>query len=116
MGGNLRALRGLAVGVVLAGCAIGLASPASAELVDGTYQETFEGGSSSTTKVVTSCGSGCKLVRAANGTTFEFHLQGNTWTATAPSGASVVTINNDTLAGALDTGGMVSNFQWVKIG
>lgn len=33
-------IRGFALGVVLAGCALGLASPASAELTDGTYQMT----------------------------------------------------------------------------
>ena len=75
-------LRGLAAGVVLAGCAVGLASPASAELTDGTYQLTWAGDPApSKGLVVTSCGEGCKhtqMVGAAE--PVDFHLQGNIWT------------------------------------
>ena len=92
-------LRGLAAGVVLAGCAVGLASPASAELTDGTYQLTWAGDPApSKGLVVTSCGEGCKhtqMVGAAE--PVDFHLQGNIWTPV--DAAAPVTIDNNTLAG-----------------
>jgi hypothetical protein len=93
-------IRGLAVGAVLAGRAIGLASPASAELTDGTYQMTYlvDPGPPDTI-VITSCGAGCKHWQM-NGpyTAVEYHLQGDTWTAPSPDGP--MTVDNNTLAGS----------------
>lgn len=102
MNRNDRAIRGLVVGGVLAGCAIGLAGPASAELTDGTYQLTYvaDGGPPPRPMVVTSCGDGCKhtqIVGPYNAS--EFHLQGDTWTAPSADG-SLMTIDNNTLAGS----------------
>ena len=98
-------IRGLAAGVVLAGCAIGLASPASAELTDGTYQLTYLAapGPAPKTIVVTSCGDGCKrsqIVGPFNAV--EYHLQGDTWTAPSLDGFPK-TIDNNTLAGSANT-------------
>jgi major membrane immunogen (membrane-anchored lipoprotein) len=98
-------IRGLAVSVVLAGCAIGLASPASAELTDGTYQLTYSAdpGPAPKTIVVTSCGDGCKLSQIVGPyNAVEYHLQGDTWTAPSADG-SVMTIDNNTLAGTANT-------------
>ena len=98
-------LRGLAVGAVLAGCAVGLAAPASAELTDGTYQLTYVAnpGPPPRTIVVTSCGDGCKHAQIVGPyTATEYHLQGNTWTAPAADG-SLMTIDNNTLAGSANT-------------
>ncbi len=102
MSGNHRAFRGLAVGVVLAGCAIGLASPASAELTDGTYQANYELAGVHPW-VVTSCGDGCKNVQWDNGErtgTDTYYLNGNIWTTGAPRDEinNVKTIDNNTLA------------------
>jgi hypothetical protein len=99
MSGNHRALRGLAVGVVLAGCAIGLASPASADLTDGTYTMTYlsQPGPAPATLVVTSCGTGCKQVQLGSYAPLEYRLEGNTWTA------GDKTIDNSTLAGQVNT-------------
>jgi hypothetical protein len=93
--------RGLAVGVALAGAAVGLASPASAELTDGTYEMKYLAvpGPPPITVVFTSCGDGCKSSQVVG--PYEplvFHLQGDTWTATRPNG-SLETFDNNTLAG-----------------
>jgi hypothetical protein len=101
MSGNHRAVRGLAIGVVLAGCAIGLAGPASADLTDGTYQMTYlaDPGPPPATIVFTSCGDGCKSSQVVGPyDAQDFHLQGDTWTAPRPNG-SLETIDNNTLVG-----------------
>ena len=106
--------RGLAVGVVLAGAAVGLASPASAELVDGTYQLRYLVDPSPTpdTVVVTSCGAGCKRVQISGPyAPSDYHLQGNTWTAASEAG-SPITIDNNTLAGSANG----HDYQLVKVG
>lgn len=105
--------RGLAVGVVLAGAAVGLATPASAELTDGTYALTYSGDSSPHDNfVVTSCGDGCKhgqILGAAG--PVDFHLQGSNWTAVTSSGTTV-TIDDSSLAGS----SAGNAFQLVKVG
>ena len=106
-------LRGVAVGVVLAGAAVGLAAPASADLTDGTYQMTYLAvpGPEPRTMVVTSCGAGCKHMQIPGPyTAVEYHLQGDTWTAPADDGYPK-TIDNNTLAGSASTWG----FQLTKI-
>ena len=104
-------IHGLAAGVVLAGCAIGLASPASADLTDGTYQVTYQGDPAPRTLIVTSCGDGCKHTQIAGALeAMDFHLQGNTWTG--DSASPVVTIDNNTLGGSSDS----NTFSLLKIG
>ncbi|HKV19321.1 MAG TPA: hypothetical protein VJR50_09815 [Mycobacterium sp.] len=104
-------IHGLAAGVVLAGCAIGLASPASADLTDGTYQVTYQGDPAPRTLIVTSCGDGCKRTQIAGALQpVDFHLQGDTWTA--DSSEPVVTIDDNTLGGSSDS----NLFSLVKIG
>jgi hypothetical protein len=98
-------IRKLGVGAVLVGAAIGLAGPASAELTDGTYQLTYlaNPGPEPRTVVVTSCGDGCKRFQIPGPyTPLDYHLQGDTWTATGADG-NTQTINNNTLAGTIST-------------
>jgi hypothetical protein len=102
---KITTIRGLAVGVVLAGCAIGLASPASAELTDGTYQLTYLTNPDPTPKtvVITSCGADCKRFQIPGPyEPLDYHLQGDTWTATSKEGHTQ-TIDNNTLAGTIST-------------
>ena len=90
--------RGLAIGVVLAGTAIGLASPAWAELTPGDYTATMLDAGASGKKVgssvswpATPCGPDCMHINA-----WDLHLQGNTWTGTDANGAQV-SVDNNTL-------------------
>lgn len=84
--------------------AVGLAAPASADLVDGTYQRSGDGPAGSmfseATVTVTSCGPGCKnLAGSVRGDeVVQMHLEGNTWTGT-DSTHTVLTIDNDSLTG-----------------
>jgi hypothetical protein len=79
--------RGVAAVAVLAGAAIGLASPASADPVDGPYTATMlDGGGikengSTTTFTLTSCGPDCINMNTGSAA-FDLHRQGNLWTAT----------------------------------
>ena len=97
-------IRGLAAGVVLAGCAIGLASPHGR--TNGRHLPVDipgRPGPAPKTIVVTSCGDGCKrsqIVGPFNAV--EYHLQGDTWTAPSSDG-SLMTIDNNTLAGSVNT-------------
>jgi hypothetical protein len=105
--------RGLAVSVALAGAAVGLASPASAELTDGTYQMAYlaNPGPAPITVVFTPCGDGCKSSKVVGPyEAQEFHLQGDTWTAPRPNG-SIETIDNNTLTGQVGKW----NVQYTKI-
>lgn len=76
--------RGLVLGACLGGLAVGWASPASAELPDGTYNATVTGGSghyrmgSVNTAIFTSCGPDCLNVKKAPGVS-DLHPQGNIW-------------------------------------
>jgi hypothetical protein len=94
--------RAVAVGVVLAGAAIGVASLASAELGEGSYAVNSTGGGGGmgihSQWVVTPCGQGCLTVRFSNGETTDFHLQGNTWTGANAAGC-IWTVDNNSLAG-----------------
>lgn len=100
--------RGLAVGVVLAGAAVGLAAPASAEPLNGTYTETVtdNGGSMVRTGatidwILTPCGPDCTHIQqtaADNPWDTDVHLQGNTWSGTIKPGRTIA-FDKDTLAG-----------------
>ena len=90
--------RGLAVAAMLSGAAIGLASPAWADLTPGSYTATILDAGASGKKVgspvtwsVTSCGPDCMHINA-----WDLHLQGNTWTGTNPGGGQV-TLDNSSL-------------------
>jgi hypothetical protein len=116
--------RSLAVGIVVAGVAIGSAAPASADLTDGTYQANYEHGGTHPW-VVSSCGAGCKSIQWDNGEhtgTETYHLNGSTWTTGAPEGKfnSVRKIDNNALAGTNEADFMgdhiVERYQLVKDG
>ena len=84
--------RRLAVGVVLAGAAVGLASPASAEPPSGNYTATVTTGNPAidlnigdTVPVTfTPCGSDCTHLQLGEIEAFQsdLHLQGDAWTGT----------------------------------
>lgn len=106
---------------VMAGAAVGLAAPAAADLVDGTYEETQEwnSGPKTLTVNITSCGAGCKNLAGAYTTDElqQYHLQGKTWTAT-DSFHSTFTLDNDSLTGTWESP-MFSNpvgLRLVKVG
>jgi len=102
-------IRIAAVAALLAGASVGLASPASAEFLEGTYTADGirpNGELSPMTDspwVVISCGPGCLLTGSR-----EFRLQGNTWTSSAdPDGDGIVcttTIDNSSLTGTSGCG------------
>lgn len=92
--------RGLTAGIILAGAALGLAGPASAQLDEGGYTWTSAGGIS-THWVLSSCGQNCMTVRFSNGEVTDLHLDGNTWTGTDAKGCTR-TIDNNSLAGRND--------------
>ncbi|WIM86654.1 hypothetical protein PT015_17395 [Candidatus Mycobacterium wuenschmannii] len=86
----------------LAVAAIVLAAPASADLADGSYtpHASSPGPLAGGPWVFTSCGAGCKHVQNPMGG-MDFHLDGDTWTATDPktSFRHEVSINDGSLAG-----------------
>lgn len=91
---------------VLAGMALGLAAPASADLTDGSYQAIYEVNGSSHPWVVTPCGAGCKSVQWDSGDatgTDTYHLKGTIWTA-EPTGLpnTTKTIDNNSLLATLE--------------
>lgn len=106
---------------VMVGAAVGLAAPASADLVDGNYQRTGDGpgGNFQGTLpvVITSCGNGCKSLAGTltNGEVVQLHLQGQTWTGTN-SLNDVLTIDNVSLTGT-ETGAFLKvpvHYTYVK--
>jgi hypothetical protein len=110
----MKTMRIATLAAVVAGAAVGLASPASAELTDGIYELRYIVDPSPTpdTIVVTSCGAGCKHIQMTGPyTPSDYHLQGNTWTATSVEGTAR-TIDNDTLAGSAAG----NAYQLVKVG
>jgi hypothetical protein len=86
--------RGLAVGAVVAGAALGLANPASAESLSGTYTATVTDVIDSVgpgpirvgatmTWALTSCGADCTRLEVNPPNPehlLDLHLQGNSWT------------------------------------
>lgn len=119
----MKVVRAAAFSAVLAGASIGLASPASADLVDGTYTATMGSGATSTnTWVVTSCGPGCAHVEVPglpNGTR-DLRLEGSTWSETSDidgDGVScTTTVDNASLAGNTGCGFMVFPLQLTLAG
>jgi hypothetical protein len=88
--------RGIAVGIVLAGTVIGLAGPASADELNGSY--TQAGGFAGTTQVTFSpCGPDClRRTTEGSGVVRQFQRHGNTWVS-ADDIPGVVTIDINTL-------------------
>lgn len=86
---------------LMIGASVGLAGPAAAESLDGTYTGSVTGGpgpvGEPSTWVFTSCGPGC--VQETSSNRGVLHLQGNTWTGT--SDGCALTIDNGSLAGAI---------------
>lgn len=104
----MMALRFSVLAALVAGTSIGLAGPANAALDAATYTMTivesnqFQVGQTQTWHVG-SCGPDCRHVEVANGDTpYDFRLDGNTWTASQPAGAShgfTTTVDNNSLGG-----------------
>jgi hypothetical protein len=110
--------QGLAASVVLTGVAVGLAGPASAELVNGTYTAVI-GNTATTTQTwaFTPCGQNCMGLSIGEGAPIrEMHLQGNTWSAVpfGDNGMCSTTIDNTSLAGETGCGGMTLHVQLSK--
>ena len=88
--------RALAVGAVFAGTAVGLAGPASAEPLSGSFLATITDVNPAWDKAspgnamdvtLTPCGADCTTMAAPhvpNPWSTDLHLQGNTWTGTQP--------------------------------
>lgn len=75
--------KSMAIATILAGAALGLAGPASAQLDAGTYTRTmtegqFQGVHDEIT--VTSCGQNCVTFSKDDGPLLDLHRQGSTWT------------------------------------
>lgn len=113
----MKTVRFAAVAAVLTSTAVGLATPASAELTDGQYEKTYLSDGRTITVIFTSCGPSCKRQENLDSAVaVEYHLEGNTWISPAGS-ASVQTIDNDSLTGAFHTGELSSgDFKLVKVG
>jgi|SRR6185312_8043775 hypothetical protein len=96
--------RGLAVGAVLAGAAIGLAGPASADPTAGPYTATIidPGASNKAGSVNWSlepCGPDCfRLLGVQANPLYELRRQGNVWAGSSLSGSgNSATLDNDSL-------------------
>jgi hypothetical protein len=89
--------RELAFGVVLAGAAVGLAGPASADELNGSYTQT--GGFAGTTQVTFSpCGPDClRRTTEGSGVVRQFRRQGSTWVTADSIGSGDCTIDMNTL-------------------
>jgi hypothetical protein len=75
--------------------AIGSASPASAELLDGTYGMVGPGGLPME-MVVTSCGAECKRASINGGNPRDYHLEGSAWRCVYGDG-DVSTVDSNSL-------------------
>ena len=92
--------RGLAIGAVFAGTALGLANPASAEPLSGMYKATATDSTGATvdaTWILTPCGPDC-LTLMWKTSVQQMHRQGSIWTSTDKN-ACVTTMDENTLTG-----------------
>ena len=120
----MKIIRIATLAAVMAGAAVGLASPASAELIDGSYERTGDGPAGSVlagprTVVFTPCGTGCKNMAGSLMTdeVIQFHLNGKTWNGT-DSSHDELTIDDVSLTGT-ETSAFLKNpvnFHYVKVG
>ena len=113
--------RRLSVGLMVAGAAVGLAGPASAEPPDGSYDLVVTGGpflrpGTSFPVTMTPGGPDCTRMVTVTGATTELRLQGNNWIGTSSVGQSAYTFDQQSLAGSEDSEGIVHTFQLTKNG
>lgn len=112
----MRAISGAVLTALLTTASIGLAGPASAEPLSGTYTALFSGnnGSSQTmTWTFTPCGPDCTTMD--NGR--ELHLQNGIWSGSTPGTDGIVcstTIDAATLSGTHGCGFMTFNFHMTR--
>ncbi len=111
--------RGLTVGVVLAVAAVGLAGPASAQPLSGSYTEKVIDGAFPgliRTFVATACGPDCAhLEWSVPETAGDLHSQGDTWAGTRNTGVPdircTVTIDKSLVEND-DCGSLGGNTRW----
>ncbi len=79
-------IRTVAITAALAGAAVGLAGPVSADPLDGTYTAMAIKGprGAVTTTTFTPCGPDCVHLQTQTGAGTDLHLQGNSWTGILP--------------------------------
>jgi hypothetical protein len=113
-------IRIAAAGAALVCASIGLAGPANAEALDGSYTAVLSSSSGPATLTQTwdfvPCGPDCAR-RIADG--LELHLQGNTWTGSTivNGGTCTTSIDATTLAGVTAACGVISfPVQLTKVG
>ncbi|MGV0675204.1 hypothetical protein [Mycolicibacterium fortuitum] len=85
----MRLVMGVVPAMVLVTATVGLASPALAEELNGSYRYDHDGPSTWSTWTVTPCGSGCADVAATGGANWapyggQAHLDGGRWTMVSP--------------------------------
>lgn len=85
----MRFVMGIVPAMVLAGTAVGLASPAAADDFSGTYRYDHNGPSTWSTWTVTPCGPGCADVAATGGAGWapyggRARMEGGRWTMVSP--------------------------------
>lgn len=112
--------KGTAVASVAVATAVGLAGPAAAEPLDGTYTVVYTGMMGATldsTWGFTSCGPSCARQDVNDGPPREFHLQGNTWsTSFTNNGVTCsTTIDKDTLAGIFKCGDLAQSTYQIQL-
>jgi hypothetical protein len=100
----MKTLRITALVVTMAGAAVGLASPATAESLSGSYAVTGEGLQPNVSWDFASCGANCVL---ANGG-WQMHRQGTVWSGKVNDGC-MTTIDENNLSGTYQcTSGPIS--------
>ena len=115
-------IRAIAVGAVFAGAAVGLASPASAEPLSGSYNATMiEPGASggevglAAHFLFTPCGPDCTGAQSEFGTS-ELHPQGDAWTGSSPGSPCTWTIDSSLVISNQCPGDPRVAFQLTKAG
>ncbi len=102
----MKTMRIAAVTATMGGVAVGLAGPASADPLSGSYTATvIDGGGFVKNGVIktwtfTPCGPDCTRYQSEGGTVaLDLHLQGDTWTGTQDQGKGThtLTVDNNSL-------------------
>lgn len=107
-------MRIAAVAALVVGVAVGLAGPAAADSLNGSYSATVIGGSIAPIGVEKiwlfyPCGVGCaeRDVPGRPNLHCEFHLQGSTWTCAPHPGISDTVDANTLVAHSIEPGGTI---------